>query len=106
MTFAECLGVIAPVYNLVLVVLVLFLFKRLLHIHYSVHHVQTFTKPWRLLAFAVWVFVIEEFFTVLRHADIFHLPLFFNGIFELTILGLFVYALFEQREHLKAVYEK
>jgi fumarate reductase subunit D len=64
MTFAECLGVIAPFYNLVLVIIVIALFLRLFKIHYNIKKKKVFTKPWRLIFFAVLVFIVEEGFTV------------------------------------------
>ncbi len=106
MTISECLTVIAPWYNLVLVVLVLFVFRKLFSIHYSIHHIKTFTQPWKILAIAVIVFVVEEVVTILRMADLVSIPYFFNGIFELTIISLFIYMLFIQRQHIRAVYQK
>tara|TARA_Y100000310_G_scaffold345304_1_gene463560 strand:- start:3670 stop:3990 length:321 start_codon:yes stop_codon:yes gene_type:complete len=106
MTISECLAVIAPWYNLILVVLVLLIFRKLFSIHFNIHHIKTFTKPWKLLMYAVLVFVLETVITILRSAGIGNFPFFLNGVFELIIIGLFIYMLFIQREHVKAVYQK
>ncbi|MDP7116489.1 MAG: hypothetical protein QF632_06480 [Candidatus Woesearchaeota archaeon] len=104
MALSEALSIIAPYYNLVLVLLVLVIFKKLLSIHYNIHHEQTFTKPWKILMIAVLVFVLETIVTILRAAGIVNAPFFLNGIFEIIIIGLFIYMVFLQREHIRAVY--
>jgi len=106
MTFAEALGVVAPWYNLTFVLVVLLLFRNLFKVHYDIHHEQTFTKPWKLLRIAVYIFIVEEVFTVLRHADVFKLPVFFNGIFEIAMVSIFIYTLMIQYNHIKEVYQK
>jgi hypothetical protein len=101
-SLAECIRVVAPLFNLVLVVIVIILFLKL----FKIHNPKRYTKPWGLLFGAVLLFVIEELFTVFRHLEVFELPLFMNGIFEIGIVGLFVFAVLEQMEHINRNYQK
>jgi len=91
---------VAPYANLILVLIVVILFVKLLR----THNPKRYTKPWSLIFAGVLVFIVEEIFTVLRHAEVIELPLFMNGVFEVIIIALFTFALLEQRNHTKKYY--
>lgn len=90
---------VAPLYNLGFVIIVLWLFIILVSI--KVHDRRVYTTPWKLLFFAVIVFVIEEVLTVLRMQGVVDIPRHINGFFELIIISTFIYALLLQKEYLK-----
>jgi hypothetical protein len=90
---------VAPLYNLGLVIIVLWLFTILVSI--KVRDKRVYMTPWKLLFFAVIVFVIEEVLTVLRMQEIIDIPRHINGFFELIIISTFIYALLLQKERMK-----
>ena len=61
-TLAYCLGMVAPYYNLALVVIVIILFLRL----FKTPNKKTYLKPWKFLFAAVLVYVGEEIITVME----------------------------------------
>lgn len=90
-----CLTKVAPLYNLALVIVVIIMFITLFRTQSKTRYI----KPWALIFAGILVFVLEEVFTVLRHSQIFILPTYFNGIFEIIIISLFIYAMLLQREY-------
>jgi heme A synthase len=92
------LGMIAPYYNLALVVVVIWLFITLFK---AEPKAKVFLFPWKLLFFALLVFVAEEVITVLRAAGIIDIPIHINAFFELTIISIFIYALLLQKEYVR-----
>ncbi len=95
------LGMIAPYYNLALVVVAIGLFLALFKIEPKA---KVFLFPWKLLFFAVLVFILEEVLTVLRSAGIIDIPIHINAFFELVIISVFIYALLLQKEYIKKRY--
>lgn len=98
--FYTALGMVAPYYNLALVVICVFLFIVLFRTPK-----KTFMKPWYLLFACVMLFVIEEIITVVRAAGLTAIPHHINAFFELGIIIIFVYLLLLQRDHIKKVYK-
>jgi hypothetical protein len=94
MTIENCLGMVAPYYNLVLVIIIMPLFIKLL----SVKHKKLILKPWRLLFIAILIFVVEEVLTVLNGLGITNSPRILTPIFEMAIITLFIYMLLLQKE--------
>ncbi len=92
---AYCLGRIAPYYNLVLVVIVVFLFIKL----FKTPKKKTYIKPWKFLFIAVLVYVIEEILTVLHMAEIIVVPKIGFPLLETIIITLFIYVLLLQKEN-------
>lgn len=92
------LGMIAPYYNLAMVLVVVWLFLALLKIEPKA---KVFLFPWRLLFFAVLIFIIEELFTIFRSAGLIDIPIHINAFFELVIISVFIYALLLQKEYVK-----
>ncbi|HLF54260.1 MAG TPA: hypothetical protein VI612_00885 [Candidatus Nanoarchaeia archaeon] len=89
----------APIYNLGLVAIALFLFVKLFNTPIKDRRVYLF--PWKLIFIALTIFVVEEVLTVLRTFDVVNIPTHINGFFELLIITTFIYALLLQKEHLK-----
>jgi len=92
------LGMIAPYYNLALVVAALWLFIALFR---TEPKAKVFLFPWKLIFFALLVFVVEEVLTVLRAAGIIDIPIHINSFFELVVISVFIYALLLQNEYVK-----
>ncbi len=92
------LGMVAPYYNLALVVAVIWLFLTLFKTEAKA---KVFLFPWKLLFFAVVVFVIEEVLTILRSAGVIDIPTHINAFFELVIISVFIYVLLLQQEYVK-----
>jgi len=90
---------VAPLYNLGFVIIVLWLFVILVSV--KVRDKRVYMTPWKLLFFAVIVFVIEEVLTVLRMQGVVDIPRHINGFFELIIISTFIYALLLQKERMK-----
>ena len=97
--FFSALGLIAPYYNLVLVVILFFLFLKLFATPTKNHRV--FLKPWVLVFVALVIFIIEELLTILRTAGLLNIPAHINGFFELGMITIFIYTLLIQKEWIK-----
>jgi heme A synthase len=91
-------GMIAPYYNLAMVVVAVWLFLALFK---TEPKAKVFLFPWKLLFFAVIVFIVEEILTVLRSAGVIDIPVHINAFFELVIIAVFIYALLLQKEYVK-----
>jgi len=100
--FTQCLARIAPYFNLLLVVVVMILLMLLVRRIKDKEEAH----PWIILTVALAVFIVEEFFTVLRHLDVFHLPVYFNSIFEMAIISLFIYMVLYKSAHIKKSYQQ
>lgn len=95
--FYQCLGLVAPFYNLTLVVIVIILFIKL----FRTPNKRIYIKPWKMLFYAVLVYVVEEVLTALSHLNIIIFPRIFNAIFEMVIVTLFIYMLLLQKESIR-----
>ena len=93
-------GLVAPYYNLLLVLIVVILFIKLLREKTS----RTFMMPWELLFAIICIYIIEEVLTVLRKAGVISIPIHINGFFELAIAIIGVYLIFVQKDHVKKTY--
>lgn len=91
------LGMVAPMYNLVLAAIVFYLFLKL----FSLPNRLVYVKPWKVLFAAFLVYLVEEIFTVFRKIGVANIPTIFNGLFEMIIISLFIYMLFLQKEYVK-----
>ncbi len=95
--FYVSLGIVAPFYNLALVVVTMILFVVL----FKTPNKKAFMKPWYLFFICISLFIIEEVLTVLRAAGVTIIPQYFNAFFELAIITIFIYIVLLQREHIK-----
>lgn len=98
--FWVALGLVAPYFNLVLVLVLFYLFLKLFATPVKSRK-KVFQKPWILIFVALCIFVIEEILTILRTAGLLNIPAHINGFFELGIIILFIYALLLQKERIK-----
>ena len=99
--FYVALGMIAPYYNLALVVVVIALFVALFRNPAR----DAYMVPWKILAVCVGLFVLEQVTTILRAAKVItFLPPHINAFFELGIIILFIYLVLLQKEHVKMQY--
>ena len=97
--FYVALGMVAPLYNLALVVVAIILFIVL----FRTQNKKTFMQPWYFLFACVLIFVVEEVITVFRNAGaITFIPRYTNSFFELAIIILFIYLVLLQKEYVKA----
>jgi len=92
-----CIGRVAPIYNLVLVVVVIILFVHL----FNTPRKKTYIKPWKFLFVAVLIFVVEEIITVLDQAAVIAVPKIVFPLLEMVIITAFIYMLLLQREYVK-----
>ena len=92
-----CIGLVAPYYNLVLVIIIIPLFIKLL----SIKTKKVNLKPWTILFAALIVYIVEEILTVLNSTGIISSPRVLTSLFELVIITLFIYMLLLQREIVK-----
>ncbi len=99
MSLGLAVAQVAPLYNLGLVIIAIFLFVKLFST--PIRDKRVYLMPWKILFFALLVFIIEEVLTVLRGADIINIPKHINGFFELIIICTFLYMLLLQKEHIK-----
>jgi hypothetical protein len=99
MSFTLALAQVAPWYNLALVAITVALFIKLFTTTRKNRAVYLF--PWKIIFFALCVYIVEEVLTVLRYMEIINIPRHINGFFELIIIISFIYALLSQKEHMK-----
>ena len=92
-----CLGIVAPYYNLALVIVVILLFLKL----FSIKTKRIYILPWKILFFALLIYVFEEIVTVLAMSNIIVVfPLMFP-VLEMVIITSFIYMLLLQKEYVK-----
>ncbi len=99
--FYVALGMVAPFYNLALVVVAVWLFIVL----FRTPSATSFMKPWYLLFACICLFILEETITILRAAGILtFIPQHTNAFFEFGIIAIFIYIVLIQKEYVKAHY--
>jgi heme A synthase len=96
--FGVALGMIAPYYNLAMVAVVVALFIALFK---TQPKARVFLFPWKLLFFAVIVYIVEELLTILRAIGIIDIPIHINALFELVVIAVFIYTLLLQQEYIR-----
>ncbi len=99
MTFTECLGIIAPYYNLVLVAIVIVLFIKL----FMQKKKGIYNIPWYFLFIAIILYVIEESMTVMASVGFLEIPPLLFPIFEMMMISLFIYMLLLQKDYIKTI---
>ncbi|HLC64531.1 MAG TPA: hypothetical protein VJI46_00235 [Candidatus Nanoarchaeia archaeon] len=92
----NAIGIAAPYYSLVLVVILLALFIYLFRVP---NKGKVYDTPWKFLFFAIIIFVIEEAMTVLSFQGIIDFPRVLFAFFELAMIGSFTYMCLLQKEH-------
>jgi hypothetical protein len=96
--FGVALGMIAPYYNLAMVLVVVLLFTKLFK---TEQKAKIYLFPWIMIFFALLVYILEEGITILRALGLVDIPVHINGFFELVIVSAFIYALLSQKQYVK-----
>jgi hypothetical protein len=96
-TFADGMNLAAPIYNLALAAIVVFMFIKLFRTRPVL---PVYMTPWHYMFGVICVFILEEIITVLRATGVFVIEAYINGFFELVIVSLLIYLLLLQREHI------
>jgi hypothetical protein len=103
--FVQSVSLIAPLYNLAFSLIVFILLFRLIKLRRTNRRV--FITPWYYFFAAICVFLLEEGITALKFFGIISeavVPRWFNAVFELIMVTLFIYMLFVQIEHVQKRY--
>ena len=96
-SISTCLQIIAPFYNLALVVVLIVLFVIL----FTLKSKGIFIKPWRYIFIALLVYVVEESIYILESLKIIPINVLIYPLLELVIITLFIYMLLIQRQRIK-----
>ena len=99
MTLADSLTVAAPYYNLVMGLVVIYLFIRL----FQDPGKRGYLGPWKWLCVAVLIYIVEEVITALRQLGLVTIQRHINGFFELAIIIIFIYAVLLQKQLIAGV---
>lgn len=92
-----CLGLVAPLYNLILVLIIIPIFLQLI----LKDNKKKWIKPWKVLSLAFLIYILEEVLTVLNSIGFISTPRVLTSFFELIIISLFIYMLLLQKELIK-----
>lgn len=98
---AECLGSVAMLYNLALVLIAVVLYINLLRLP---NPKNIFLKPWKYIFVSICIYIVEQTLAILQDKGMQILNITFP-IFEFFIIILFIYALLTLREHVKVMKE-
>jgi len=96
--FATACAIVSPYYNLVFALIALYMFLKLLKT--KAKSKKVFLLPWKLILFALLIYMVEEIITVFRAMGWISIPIHINGFFELVIISLFIYTLLLQKQYL------
>lgn len=96
-TISTCLQIVAPFYNLALVVILVILFIKL----FTLKSKKVFIKPWKFIFIALLVYVVEESINILESMNVIPINALVYPIFELIIITLFIYMLLLQKQYTK-----
>ncbi len=94
---ASCFGMVAPYYNLILVVIVLLQFMKL----FSLKSKKAYLKPWKILFAAIMIYVVEEILVILEGLGIVNVSNLVFPFLEMIIITLFIYMLLLQRNYVE-----
>ena len=100
----RAMGAVAPYYNLLFVVIAVYLFVELFKTYKPGGKV--YVTPWAYIFAGLIIFVLEEVITILRTVGLVLIPVHINGYFELAIVILFIYAVLLQKEYIRTTYQK
>ena len=99
-TVANCLGIIAVYYNILVALVMAATFLWLFHI---TDKKKFYIKPWKYLFLAGFTYFIEEIFVLLRIHNILDTPIYLDGFFGIAIVTFFIYMLLLQKEYVKGI---
>lgn len=92
---STCLGLVAPYYNLVLVVIVVILFIKL----FKTPNKKAYILPWKFLFFSIFVYILEEVITILELTNVITVSKLLYPLFEMIIITLFIYMVLLQKKY-------
>lgn len=94
----NCFGFVAPYYNLafVFIVMVLFIYFFMIPNKHKIYY-----TPWKLLFFAIMIFIVEEIMTVMDALGMISFPKIIFALFEMAMISLFLYMCLLQKERVK-----
>jgi len=95
--YTECLGFVAPFYNLALVVVVVLMMIKVLRTPSK----KVYVEPWKWLFYAILIFILEEILTVFD-ASGYNINDLVYPLLETLIISCFIYMLLLQREYVKS----
>lgn len=98
MTLGESVASVAPLYNLVLIIILLILFKKLFSFSSKRF---AYIKPWKLLFSAMMILVVETIMTILRSMSFIKFNPALFPFFEMVMITLFIYMLLLQKQFAK-----
>lgn len=98
LALTNCLGVVAPYYNLVLVTILVICFIYLLRLP---NKRNVYVEPWTYLFYALLIFIVEEMITILNALNIVNISRVLFPFFEMAMICLFIYMCLLEREYLK-----
>ncbi len=93
--YTNCLGYVAPFYNLALAIIVLLLFIKL----FLSPNKKIYVEPWKWLFYAFLIYILEELLTVFDASGI-SVNLLVYPMLETLIISCFIYMLLLQREYI------
>ncbi len=102
-----CVGQIAPIYNIALVLVAFYLIIKLVRMK-DVHK-SIYLDPWYYLCAVIGIFLLESLITAMKFFNIITeqmVPRWFNAVFELMMIILIIYMLFTQLNHVDDRYRK
>ena len=95
----EAFMIASPWYNLAFTVIAVYLF----YVLFTAKKVnkKVDMRPWKLLAVAMGIFVVETILTILRVSfQLWFIPGWINGFFEIGIISIFIYTILLQKQTL------
>ena len=97
---ANCLGIVAVYYNILIALVMAATF---LWLFYITDERKIYIRPWKYLFLAGLTFFIEEIFIFLRIHNILDTPIYLDGFFGIVIVTFFIYMLLLQKEYVKGL---
>jgi len=99
---AEALGIVAPMYNLVLVTVVVIMLIKL----FTLPNTDIYLPPWELLFIALLFYIVEEALTVYAIVKNTVIPPLVAPILEMIVISIFIYMLLLQKNYIKTLVKK
>jgi len=88
-----------PLVNLVIALVIIFLFTRFFYLPHRLHHV----RPWKIIFIALLIWLIEEVLTIMDSFGVFHMNLLIGRGIELVIIILVLHAVFLQKRYIEEI---
>ena len=96
-TLNEAISVVGGFYNMILVAIVMIIFVSFLRKPVK----GIYMKPWKLLFFALCIYIIEEISQILLNVFGIPIPKILFPIYETVMITTFIYMLLMQKEYMK-----